>query len=464
MMGIGKWTTRWIATGSLAAVACITLPLQAQNDAQRQREQEREKERQREERDRQSGQSQQKGELQLCSQLLEANINSEDGQNVGKVRNMALDTENGRIVYVILNKRNSDKLIPIPFSALRFTSNAQTARLNVNSSRLDDAPDFDPSGWNTINDTRWGRIVHQHYGMESEYDRLVGNKQLQLAPVKQAIGANCVDRQREQIGKCEDMLVHPQQGAVPFVLLTLDKNQGEDRVVAAPIQVCDFSTNQKTLTVRANRNQLTNAPTFNRGSMQANARWAERVYSHYNVEPNEFFGYTPPTDDDNRDPNRDRDRDRDNDDFAADSWQTNSRYGQMYDEDKITTINGRVTGVERITPMQGMQQGVQLNVRGDDNRNHRVHLGPVWFIDRQQNQFSEGDQIQVVGSEVSLEGQRIIMANFVRENDRVLMLRQRNGSPAWDAWREMSALRNNPEFPRSGSSRDSEYRDRDRDD
>jgi hypothetical protein len=59
------------------------------------------------------------------------------------------------------------------------------------------------------------------------------------------------------------------------------------------------------------------------------------------------------------------------------------------------------------------------------------------------------------------------MANFVREGDRVMLLRQRNGSPAWDAWREMSELRNNPSFPRgsSGSNRENDNdRDSDRDD
>ena len=444
---------RCVAAGSLVAFTCITLPLHAQGKSQNKDEQRQHDQRQ--------SQHQNRADLQLCTQMMEANITTEDGQDVGKIRNMAVDVENGRVVYVILNKRNSDKLVPIPFSALRFNPNGQTARLNVNNTRLDDAPDFDPAGWKTINDTNWGRIVHQHYGMESEYDRLVGNKQLEIAPAKQILGVSCVDRQREQVGKCEDFLIHPQKGAVPFMLIAFDRNEGEDRTVATPIQICDFSASQKTMTVRADRSQLANAPAFNRGSMQADARWAERVYSHFNVEPSEIYGYTPPTDSD-----RNRDRDGDNDDAAADSWQTNSRYGQLYDENKVATIEGRVTGVERVTPFQGMQQGVQLNIR-DDKDTHRVHLGPAWFIERQQNQFKEGDQVQIVGSEVNLDGQRIIMANFVREGDRVMLLRQRNGSPAWDAWREMSELRNNPSFPRSGTGSNRENdndRDSDRDD
>jgi hypothetical protein len=311
--------------------------------------------------------------------------------------------------------------------------------------------------------------------MESEFDRVVGNRQLKIAPAKQLIGSDCVDRQGQELGKCEDFLVHPEQGAVPFVLLTLDRNSGDDKLIAAPVQVIDYDINQKKLTVEANRNQLNNAPVVNRNSTQADSRWAERVYTHFNVQPNEFFGYTPPTDDRdrNRDRDRDRDRDRNQDRGSEDSWQTNSEYGRLFDENNIVTINGRVTGVERITPMQGMSQGVQLNVRGDDNRTHRVHLGPVWFIEKQQSQFNQGDQIQVVGSEVDLEGQQIVMANVVRENDRVMLLRTRTGTPAWDAWRVMSELRNNPEYPRmgDGSGRSSQWeregdrnRDRDRND
>lgn len=59
-----------------------------------------------------------------------------------------------------------------------------------------------------------------------------------------------------------------------------------------------------------------------------------------------------------------------------------SQYNRMYDPNTIETIRGRVVGTNTFTPGRGMSQGMQLLVK-TENQTISVHLGPAWYLARQ---------------------------------------------------------------------------------
>lgn len=104
----------------------------------------------------------------------------------------------------------------------------------------------------------------------------------------------------------------------------------------------------------------------------------------------------------------------------------------MYDPETVQTINGEVTGISPIRPRQGMPEGVHMTVE-TDQETIAVHLGPSWYLERQDLKVAPKDKVEVKGSKISLDGKPAIIAAEVRRGDKVLMLRDDTGFPVWNS-------------------------------
>lgn len=115
-------------------------------------------------------------------------------------------------------------------------------------------------------------------------------------------------------------------------------------------------------------------------------------------------------------------------------WGAGGQYGRLYDAKSAETLSGEVTGVQEMTPFKDMGRGVHLVLK-TDKETVPVHLGPVWYIERQDTTIAAGDKIEVKGSRVTYEGKPAIIAAEVHKGNEVLMLRDANGIPMWAGWR-----------------------------
>ncbi len=115
-------------------------------------------------------------------------------------------------------------------------------------------------------------------------------------------------------------------------------------------------------------------------------------------------------------------------------WGPGGQYGRLYDVKTVETVSGEVTAVQETTPFKGMGSGVHLMLN-TDKETISVHLGPVWYIERQDTKIVAGDKIEVKGSRITYEGKPAIIAAELRKGDEVLMLRDANGIPMWAGWR-----------------------------
>lgn len=111
-----------------------------------------------------------------------------------------------------------------------------------------------------------------------------------------------------------------------------------------------------------------------------------------------------------------------------------SRYQRMFNPQTVETIRGQVVRVETATPMRGMGRGVHLVVRTDSGT-IPVHLGPSWFIDNQETQIEPDDQVEITGSQITVNGRPALIASQIRKDGQVLQLRDPSGRPVWAAWR-----------------------------
>jgi hypothetical protein len=115
-------------------------------------------------------------------------------------------------------------------------------------------------------------------------------------------------------------------------------------------------------------------------------------------------------------------------------WGAGGQYGRLYDAKTVETISGEVTSVQEMTPFKGMGNGVHLLLK-TDKESISVHLGPAWYVERQDTEIAAGDKIEVKGSRITYEGKPAIIAAEIHKGDEVLVLRDANGIPAWAGWR-----------------------------
>ena len=119
---------------------------------------------------------------------------------------------------------------------------------------------------------------------------------------------------------------------------------------------------------------------------------------------------------------------------GSEGWGMSQRYQRMYNPETVETLSGEVLGVEKITPMEGMSSGVHIILKTKEET-IPVHLGPVWFIERQDVKIKKGDKIEVTGSKVMMRDKPTIIAAEVKKGDEVLILRDEDGIPVWSGWR-----------------------------
>lgn len=115
-------------------------------------------------------------------------------------------------------------------------------------------------------------------------------------------------------------------------------------------------------------------------------------------------------------------------------WQAGGQYGRLYDAKTVETISGEVTAVLEITPYKGMGRGVHLMLK-TDAETISVHLGPAWYIQRQDIPLAAGDTIEVKGSRITYEGKPAIIAAAINKGGEILLLRDASGIPMWAGWR-----------------------------
>jgi len=103
---------------------------------------------------------------------------------------------------------------------------------------------------------------------------------------------------------------------------------------------------------------------------------------------------------------------------------------------KPMTITGKVSRVFTETLQDAMQPGMAILIDSKDQGQVRVHLGPVWYLERQEFSLTPGQEVQVQGVCLDEKGKIRLIAAQVTVGDFVLLLRDPEGRPMWEAWRK----------------------------
>lgn len=96
-------------------------------------------------------------------------IENQQGENLGKVEDLVVDTLTGKVDYAVVSFGGflgvGDKLFAVPLQAFRVNTEDKKMILDVPKDRLKDSPGFDKNNWPKHSDAQWTQSVHTYYGI-----------------------------------------------------------------------------------------------------------------------------------------------------------------------------------------------------------------------------------------------------------------------------------------------------------
>ncbi len=283
-----------------------------------------------------------------ASDIIGMTIYNYQDEKLGSVDDLAVDLESGRIVQVILSTGGflgmGDRLSAVPPGALHHDAANKVLHLEANTEKLKGAPEFKKANWAEYSDSTHISAVYSYYGQESAYgfindsdrsdvpatttksrdkdgvvsqNRVTGENQWmipasRLGQIQQAstlIGMTVKNRQDEELGEVDNMLVDVQSGRIVAVVVSSGGFLGMgDELSAVPPTAMSFNAERDTLRLDASKAMLSAAPHFKSDQWPdfSQPAYSESVYRAYKVDP--YFAAITVTDADNSARNtRDRD-------------------------------------------------------------------------------------------------------------------------------------------------------------
>jgi sporulation protein YlmC with PRC-barrel domain len=105
-----------------------------------------------------------------CSSVTGNRVRNTAGDDLGKVEEIMLDINSGRIAYAVLSFGGfmgmGNKLFAIPWNAFTLDRGEHEFILNVDKQVLESAPGFDKDNWPNMADPQWGSQIYSYYGYE----------------------------------------------------------------------------------------------------------------------------------------------------------------------------------------------------------------------------------------------------------------------------------------------------------
>ncbi len=109
--------------------------------------------------------------------LTGAAVRNPGGESLGKIEDIMMDLERGRIAYAVLSFGGlfgiGSKLFILPWSALEFNQRTNEFVLDIPREVLEKGPGFEKDSWPDMADPVYGADIHRHYGKKPYWEHTV---------------------------------------------------------------------------------------------------------------------------------------------------------------------------------------------------------------------------------------------------------------------------------------------------
>jgi sporulation protein YlmC with PRC-barrel domain len=103
----------------------------------------------------------------MVEKIIGSKVINVKGETLGKIEDLVVDIDTGRIVYAILESGGflsiGDKLFPVPWDSLAALPSEGIFFLNQSKEEMEKAPAFDKDNLPNMADMHWGEGIFKHY-------------------------------------------------------------------------------------------------------------------------------------------------------------------------------------------------------------------------------------------------------------------------------------------------------------
>jgi sporulation protein YlmC with PRC-barrel domain len=98
--------------------------------------------------------------INKCSQLIGTTVENPEGDKLGKIGEVVVDFDNGRVSYCVLNVEHGifakGKNLAVPLAALQPSADGSHLILNADKDKVAQAQGFDRDSWPSVTNPAWG--------------------------------------------------------------------------------------------------------------------------------------------------------------------------------------------------------------------------------------------------------------------------------------------------------------------
>jgi sporulation protein YlmC with PRC-barrel domain len=102
-------------------------------------------------------------------------VKSPQGEDLGKIEEIIIDMEVGRVAYAILSFGGflgvGNKWVPVPWDALALHPDEKVLVLNIDKEKIQKAPNFEPATLPDLANRQWGAVIHSYYGYQPYWEK-----------------------------------------------------------------------------------------------------------------------------------------------------------------------------------------------------------------------------------------------------------------------------------------------------
>jgi hyperosmotically inducible periplasmic protein len=235
------------------------------------------------------------GPVERSSKLVGATVKDSSGEKVGKIRDLSIDLEGGRVLQVIINSGGvlgvGGKNVALPPTSLTVDASGDVTT-TVGRQKIDAAPEFLIDQWPDSTSPDKVSALYRYYEVEP---RLVPRAEISgttpagsIERATKLVGLPVVQESGIEIGKVNDLVIDLSSARVPIVVVSTGGFLGVgDELSSIPPSLFHYEYGRGQAVLRVAKENLQAAPHFK------SSQWAEHsspsqyheVYRAYGVRP-----------------------------------------------------------------------------------------------------------------------------------------------------------------------------------
>jgi sporulation protein YlmC with PRC-barrel domain len=107
--------------------------------------------------------------------LFDYRVKSPQGEDLGKIEEVMIDMEMGRVAYAVLSFGGflglGDKWVPVPWDAVALQPDKKVLLLKIDKEKIQKAPNFESATLPDLADRSWGAVIHTYYGYPPYWEK-----------------------------------------------------------------------------------------------------------------------------------------------------------------------------------------------------------------------------------------------------------------------------------------------------